>query len=53
MNPLWQRVEELFHSALEQPESGRETWLASQAGLDAAVYDEVRSLLNSASKPQP
>jgi serine/threonine protein kinase len=45
MDPLWQRVEELFHAALQQPESERETWLASQAGLDLAVYDEVRSLL--------
>src|SRR5450631_3903604 len=45
MDPLWQRVEELFHSALQQPEPERETWLASQAGFDPAVYDEVRSLL--------
>jgi serine/threonine protein kinase/tetratricopeptide (TPR) repeat protein len=45
MDPLWQRVEELFHSALQQPESERETWLASQTGFDPAVYDEVRSLL--------
>jgi hypothetical protein len=37
MDPLWQRVEELFHSALEQPESGRETWLAAQTGFDPAV----------------
>ena len=45
MDPLWQRVEELFHSALEQPESERETWLAAQAGFDPAVREEVRSLL--------
>ena len=45
MDLLWQRVEELFHSALQLPESERETWLASQTGLDPAVYDEVRSLL--------
>lgn len=45
MDPLWQRVEELFHSALEQPESEREAWLATQAGFQPAVREEVRSLL--------
>ena len=45
MDPLWQRVEELFHSALERPEDERESWLASQTGFDPAVRDEVRSLL--------
>jgi serine/threonine protein kinase len=45
MDPLWSRVEELFHSALEQPESEREAWLASQTGFDPAVCQEVRSLL--------
>jgi serine/threonine protein kinase len=45
MDLLWQRVEELFHSALEQPESEREAWLASQTGSDALVWEEVRSLL--------
>jgi serine/threonine protein kinase len=45
MDPLWQRVEELFHSALQQPESEREAWLASQTGFDPAVREEVLSLL--------
>ena len=45
MDPLWQRVEELFHAALEQPESEREAWLASQTGSDPMVWEEVRSLL--------
>ena len=45
MDPLWPRVEELFHSALQQPEPERETWLASQAGFAAAVREEVRTLL--------
>jgi serine/threonine protein kinase len=45
MDPFWQRVEEAFHSALQQPESDRETWLASQAGFDPEVREEVRSLL--------
>ena len=45
MDPLWERVDELFNAALDQPESARETWLAAQAGLDPAVRAEVRSLL--------
>ena len=45
MDPLWRRVEELFHSALQQPESDRETWLDSQAEHDPVVREEVRSLL--------
>ncbi|MGA3017762.1 MAG: serine/threonine-protein kinase [Bryobacteraceae bacterium] len=45
MESLWQRVEELFHSALQQPESEREAWLAAQTGFDPAVREEVLSLL--------
>jgi serine/threonine protein kinase len=45
MDPFWRSVEELFHSALQQPESEREEWLASEAALDPAVREEVRSLL--------
>ncbi|MGA2039443.1 MAG: serine/threonine-protein kinase [Bryobacteraceae bacterium] len=45
MDPLWQRVEELFHSALEQPAAEREGWLAAQTGFDPALRAEVRSLL--------
>jgi serine/threonine protein kinase len=45
MDPLWQLVEELFHSSLEQPEAERERWLAAQTGFDPAVRAEVRSLL--------
>jgi serine/threonine-protein kinase len=45
MDPLWQRVEELFHAALEQPESERENWIAAQTGADPEVSEEVRSLL--------
>ena len=45
MDALWLRVEELFHSALEQPESGRETWLVAQTGFAPEVREEVRSLL--------
>ena len=45
MESHWRRVEELFHSALQQPESEREAWLASQARFDPAVYEEVQSLV--------
>jgi serine/threonine protein kinase len=45
MDPLWQQAEELFHSALQQPEAGREAWLAAQTGVDPAVRQEVQSLL--------
>lgn len=45
MDPVWQCVEELFHSALKQPEGDRETWLAAQTGFDPPVLEEVRSLL--------
>jgi serine/threonine protein kinase len=45
MDPLWRRVEELFHSALQQPDCDREAWLVSQPGIDPAECEEVRSLL--------
>jgi len=45
MDPFWRRVDELFHAALQRPESQRETWLDSEAGLDPMIRDEVRSLL--------
>lgn len=42
MDPLWQRAEELFHSALQQPEAAREAWLAAQTGVDPPVRQEAR-----------
>ena len=45
MNAFWQGVEELFHSALQQPTSQRLAWLASRTEFEPAVLDEVRSLL--------
>ena len=45
MDLLWERVEGLFHAALERPESEREYWLAAQREVDPAVLEEVRSLL--------
>ncbi|HMC61836.1 MAG TPA: serine/threonine-protein kinase, partial [Candidatus Solibacter sp.] len=47
MDPLWRRVDELFHSALERPESQRDAWLASEAGLDPSLREEVQSLLSA------
>src|ERR1035437_4961635 len=45
MDPFWQHVDELFHSTLQRPESEREAWLASEAGLDPEIREEVRSLI--------
>ena len=45
MSAFWQGVEELFHSALQQPTSERLAWLASRTEFEPAVLDEVRSLL--------
>jgi eukaryotic-like serine/threonine-protein kinase len=45
MDPFWQRVEELFDSALQQPEAEREAWLASQTGFDRELREEVLSLV--------
>ena len=47
MESFWRRVEDLFHAALDQPESERETWLAAQTGPDTNVRDEVLSLLSA------
>jgi len=45
MDPAWARVEELFHAALERPESEREAWLAAQTESAPGVLEEARSLL--------
>jgi serine/threonine protein kinase len=45
MDPFWQRVEELFDSALQQPEAEREAWLASQTWFDRELREEVLSLV--------
>jgi len=47
MESFWRRVEDLFHAALDQPESQRATWVAAQAGPDTGVRDEVLSLLGA------
>src|SRR5262245_19197277 len=43
----WKRVEEIFHKALEQPESRRELWLDSTCGSDIELRAEVASLIES------
>jgi serine/threonine protein kinase/tetratricopeptide (TPR) repeat protein len=47
MESFWGRVEDLFHAALDRPESERETWLAAQTGRDTSARDEVLSLLRA------
>src|SRR5262245_14415245 len=43
----WQRVEEMFHQALEQPLAGRTEWVERACAGDAELKTEVRSLLES------
>ena len=45
--PDWQRVDELFHAALRQPEGEREAWLSGLAGAEPVVLEEVQSLLRA------
>jgi len=42
----WKLLEALFHGALEQPESKREAWLASECD-DEAVRRQVRAMLDA------
>ena len=41
----WQRIEELYHAALELGESERAEFLAQACGGDEALRREVESLL--------
>jgi len=43
----WERIQELFHQALEQSPDGRAAWLADVCGGDEAMQREVESLLAS------
>ena len=43
----WRKIEELFHQALEEPESQRQRWLAKACGDDTSLLGEVESLLQS------
>ena len=41
----WQRIEELYHEALERPANERIAWLASACGGDAELRREIEALL--------
>jgi hypothetical protein len=41
----WQRVQELYHSALKQPPEERATFLSGACQNDAQLLHEVESLL--------
>ena len=43
--PAWRRIEELFHSALDQEPASRELWLREVTGNDEAIVSEVLALL--------
>ena len=43
----WQRVEEVFHGALERPSSERDAYLAQACGSDNEFRREVESLLSN------
>src|SRR5918911_2307025 len=43
----WQRIEEVFHQALQFDEGERETFLAAACAGDQSLLDEVKSLISS------
>ncbi len=43
----WHRIQTLFETALEKPEQEREAFLRQACGQDAALFDEVSSLLEA------
>src|SRR5262245_22693666 len=43
----WQKIEEIFHKALECPETERESWLDANCDGDAELRAEVASLIAS------
>jgi eukaryotic-like serine/threonine-protein kinase len=45
--PRWRQIEDLFHQALEQPESERQLWLERVCAHDTPLLAEVQSLLDS------
>jgi tetratricopeptide (TPR) repeat protein len=49
-NSDWNRIEELFHAALEVPSAGREAWLEARTSREPAIRTEVRSLLAAQQK---
>ena len=43
----WQKVEEIFHQALEQPAAERDAWLEQACAGDAELRTDVASLIES------
>ncbi len=43
----WERIEQIFHQALEQPPEARDAWLESACAGDPGLHAEVASLLES------
>jgi hypothetical protein len=41
----WQKIQQLYHSALEQEADSRETFIATACGDDEELRQEVESLL--------
>ena len=53
MNPeRWQRVEQLYHTALARDADGRASFLAEACAGDEALRREVESLLAHRSRPR-
>src|SRR2546428_990927 len=48
----WQRIEKLYHAALERPAPSRADFLRSACGDDEDLYREVESLLALQSKAE-
>ena len=49
----WQRAEQLFMEAVERPAGERTDFLTRTCGLDAALRDEIESLLTAAEESGP
>ena len=47
----WQRIEQLFHAALERPPEERPAFLQQACGSNTELLKEVESLLDSSEKP--
>jgi len=45
INYQWNRIEELFHAALERSAAERDSWLAAQAEYDSSIRSEASALL--------
>ncbi|MEX2654219.1 MAG: serine/threonine-protein kinase [Acidimicrobiia bacterium] len=44
----WQRISQLFHDAMEQPQSSRLKWLRNETGGDEEIFHAVANLLGAA-----